>query len=1038
MAAITRLGAHGGPRSLYGSFAGKVAAPAGDRLTPGYYETNVRLVPTHYEVAGLDISPTGIISLEAFGSAVVTTGVLDLSPTSITSTEAFGTTIVTPVNRFRIVPRRLETSTQLVPFHYETSGLIGLNISPTGIASTEAFGSAGVVGGALFITPTGIASTEAFGTTVVATSLQDIAPTGIASTEAFGTTIVAATATTVDLAMGVPQPSIFWGGNDPLLTATPADPASWPSAETAGFYYIDPDHVNATDTGNTFGYPNKPRVTISLGTSTSPHPPGTLIRLRGNFPSGGDGTYTFYGAGSQTNHVFFSGIEGDEFQLNRDFLVRGSYITIEHMNVGLQSKPRVRISSTSGAGNSHHHILFRHCIGTGDGVNRGFSSTYGVDGAGTGAVIPGGDGVSHDIVFYDVLTELWGEYQASVENDFHGWKVGERAFRVWFIDCEAHKLGGDGVQIGDDNTPRIDWVEQVFVSNCDFSNNGENGFDTKACKDILCSGSILGGFDDINNRPPGGGFGVTIQSGGENIIILDCDIGDGFAAVGITGSGLAPNEDSEDIYIVGNTIYGTRKKASDGSSETDPYGGGIAVYIRNSDRVNLLNNTFHDNVIHVSLQTGADHRLHNNIFHQRTSNTSLDIVTDLTSTATSSLVDNCLFFSTHADVMRVDYAGTIRTSLSGWSEATDCLIADPKVITAPGPTFLTTTPDGAGIDQGQDSHFTAFQALVTSLFGTNTVTEDGFDNPRFTSTIDIGVYEYPGAISPTGIGSLEAFGSATIAGGVVDIAPTGISSAEIFGVSVVTAAPIQDIDPTGIASVEIFGTAVLTVASNITPTGLASTEAFGSAALTIDIVPTGIASTEAFGAASLGLDIPATGIASAETFGATIIVVLGASLDPPGIVSTEAFGSAVITTGAVDISPTGLASTETFGSSLVFQGLGIDPPGITSTEVFGSAVITIGATNISPTGITSVETFGGHFVSSGLPQILELTGIPSAEAFGKHRVLNKFAKEFYGGIARKDTGKKKPKSDAILKAQIQQDDEEILTIIINIIGKYLS
>lgn len=140
-------------------------------------------------------------------------------------------------------------------------------------------------------------------------------------------------------------------------------------------------------------------------------------------------------------------------------------------------------------------------------------------------------------------------------------------------------------------------------------------------------------------------------------------------------------------------------------------------------------------------------------------------------------------------------------------------------------------------------------------------------------------YLVPGAgggnITPSGIASLEAFGSATITTGAVSITPNGIGSLEAFGST--TLATSYDISVTGIASEEAFGS--MTVAPG---------------AVTINC--TGIASAEAFGAASLleALILQATGIASAEAFGSTTISVGETVITITGIPSAEAFGTVVL------------------------------------------------------------------------------------------------------------------------------------------------
>lgn len=127
-----------------------------------------------------NLSPTGIASTEAFGTAVITTGAVNLSPTGIASEEAFGSHTVTLTQD--VSPSGI-ASEEAFGTAVLTTGAV--NLSPTGIASEEAFGTADV-SQATFLTPTGIPSTEAFGTAVITTGAVTLSPTGIASAEAFG------------------------------------------------------------------------------------------------------------------------------------------------------------------------------------------------------------------------------------------------------------------------------------------------------------------------------------------------------------------------------------------------------------------------------------------------------------------------------------------------------------------------------------------------------------------------------------------------------------------------------------------------------------------------------------------------------------------------------------------------------------------------------------------------------------------------------------------------------------------------------------
>lgn len=87
----------------------------------------------------------------------------------------------------------------------------------------------------------------------------------------------------------------------------------------------------------------------------------------------------------------------------------------------------------------------------------------------------------------------------------------------------------------------------------------------------------------------------------------------------------------------------------------------------------------------------------------------------------------------------------------------------------------------------------------------------------------------------------------------------------------------QTVSPTGVASGEAFGTATVQPGPvTVSPTGVASSEAFGTASVSIGvptISPAGVVSSEAFGSPTVAGPVSAFGIASAELFG--IPAVLG-------------------------------------------------------------------------------------------------------------------------------------------------------------------
>lgn len=144
---------------------------------------------------------------------------------------------------------------------------------------------------------------------------------------------------------------------------------------------------------------------------------------------------------------------------------------------------------------------------------------------------------------------------------------------------------------------------------------------------------------------------------------------------------------------------------------------------------------------------------------------------------------------------------------------------------------------------------------------------------------------FPQTVSPSGIASAEAFGTARLNFRIIG---QGLASGEAFGNAVVTTPQPQTITPSGIVSGEAFGT--LTTRLYLGPSGIATAEAFGAPRLAALIGPAGIASAEAFGLTNVAKEqfITPPGLASGEAFGAlTLQIGYPQTITPDGIESGE-------------------------------------------------------------------------------------------------------------------------------------------------------
>lgn len=184
------------------------------------------------------------------------------------------------------------------------------------------------------------------------------------------------------------------------------------------------------------------------------------------------------------------------------------------------------------------------------------------------------------------------------------------------------------------------------------------------------------------------------------------------------------------------------------------------------------------------------------------------------------------------------------------------------------PTLSSTDTEEHGTLSTGVGLIAVHKSAVTSPSGTSVSTSVTSSIAPAASWTGVALEVVPSQpVSPSGIGSAESFGTATITPGTATISPSGIASAQAFG----TASISFLVTASGIGSGEAFGTAVVGVVMH--PSGIGSGESFGIPFMIFSqtVSPSGIATSETFGSPSLQLGYPQSlamvGILSAETFG---------------------------------------------------------------------------------------------------------------------------------------------------------------------------
>lgn len=242
-------------------------------------------------------------------------------------------------------------------------------------------------------------------------------------------------------------------------------------------------------------------------------------------------------------------------------------------------------------------------------------------------------------------------------------------------------------------------------------------------------------------------------------------------------------------------------------------------------------------------------------------------------------------------------------------------------------------------------------------------------------------------VSPSSIGSSEAWGSSTVTRGPVDVALSGIGSSEAWGTASVVPGAISAA-PSGIGSSEAWGASIVSAgAALIVPAGVASSEAWGTAQLQpgpVTAQPAGIGSSETWGATQAQpgpVAVSPTGIGSSQAWGTQTVVPAGNSLFPAGIVSSEGWGSVAVVPAPVNVQPAGIGTSEVWGATSVVLAVNLAGAGIGTTEAWGQPAL--GSLYPIPlAGIGSSEAWGAAQVTTG-PVAVQPAGIPSSATWGQ-------------------------------------------------------
>ncbi|MEW5757423.1 MAG: hypothetical protein AB1810_14095 [Pseudomonadota bacterium] len=494
--------------------------------------------------------------------------------------------------------------------------------------------------------------------------------------------------------IGIPEPSF---GID---ETAPAQPAAWPTSEAAGFYYVDKSHPSATDTGNPYGYPNKPRLTIPNTTFGA----GTYVELHGgtyssnmslNFNCTQAAPCWVRGANSTTMPTISASIS-----------INSKYLIVENLDFNGGVGGAINVTGTS------QYVAIRHS------KIRNRAHPTGAT-AGIGAIPGPGQKVSDLVIYKNEFSDL-GDWLRLDDLDFHAvnpnlWNRDSTAdlSNIWVLENTCFHISGNCVQVNAGNwTDSWKYLHHVYIGRNVSHSGRQAGFWSKQARDVIISQNVV--YDNRAHGPqPGDGIGF--QYGPDNLWIIFNEIYD--CNYGIRQSDTGTSASGHKAYILGNLIYNihpedvTSYKPSDGWRQ----GVGITLWHGNMQRY-IVDNTIYNvhggiNTIYdgpVALSGNIISNIHDADYHVSISHSARSGVAS---------IDGGLFYDPELASARVNWNWADYTSLSAFVSGTGntqcgiCAVGNPAFVD-PATGKYDLQKNSAAINKGKlHSAYDTFFAL---------------------------------------------------------------------------------------------------------------------------------------------------------------------------------------------------------------------------------------------------------------------------------------------------------------------------------------
>lgn len=534
--------------------------------------------------------------------------------------------------------------------------------------------------------------------------------------------------------IGIPNPGP-WGTTHPIDSSAPDTSIkcpNWPSGQTTGCFYIDNTHPQATDTANSLGYPNKPRMTFPTYSFSA----GEYIELHGGPYSI---TPTFNVAGTVENPVWLRGSLENMPTITGSFntgntTAKSVYFYLEYLDFNGGNNGCITIS-----GPDSHNILIRNSKFR----NRTWtSSTSGV------AISPPANGTIKDVVIYNNEFSELGDWQELSDQDFHGINPNTYGkspptalFNVWMLNNSFYHLSGNGVQVNGNSEAMIDNLHHVYIGKNTGHACRQAILWSKQASHVIMSQNIA--YDNrVHGSQPGNGIGY--QYNPDNLWIIFNEIFD--SSNGIRQSDTSIADLTHNTYIIGNKIYNIHPGIGEAYDPVHSYRPGQAIALwQGGENRYIIDNTIYD--VHggimitqngpVQASGNIISSIHDEDFHIYNLNARTPGVVTF---------NNDLFFDS-GGTFRAQWS-SLYTSLSSFQSATstctNCIVADPEFVDAGNNNFHVAEGSPA---IGQNSRHIVYDTFET-LYGLSIAYDFNGNRRPETGLWTLGAYEY--TAGPTG------------------------------------------------------------------------------------------------------------------------------------------------------------------------------------------------------------------------------------------------------------------------------------------------